>query len=207
MLKIILEKNANMQTIYYSNKNNYSLDVLLAKTIEAIFNEFPKESIKEKTSKWFGENILSIDFKITKVEFKPDKEITFDLIHDFPHYLELACNEFGKGIFLIIDDINGLSNSTKFPNWYKQFTDTLEANLNYNIPLYVLLVSYPEKFGALVRNEPTFGRIFHYEQITKLNDNKVREFFVNSFNKLNMTCNQDALNLMVRFSNGLPLMM
>jgi len=202
-----IRKNAKMQTIYYSNKNNDSLEVLLTKIMEGILNEFPKESIKSKAIKWFGENVSAIDIKLTKVEFKENKEISFDLIHDFPHYLELACEEFDKGIFLIIDDINGLSNSKEFPNWYKQFTDTLEANLDYNIPLYVLLVSYPEKFDMLVRTEPTFGRIFHYEQISKLSDEEVREFFINSFDKVQMTCTKDALDIMVYFSNGLPLMM
>lgn len=33
-----IRKNAGMQTIYYSNKNNDSLDVLLAKIMETIFN-------------------------------------------------------------------------------------------------------------------------------------------------------------------------
>ncbi|MDO5826419.1 MAG: ATP-binding protein, partial [Methanosphaera sp.] len=202
-----VSKFADMKTIYYSNKNNDSLDVLLAKIMENIFNEFPNESRMEKITKCFGENVSSIDIKVTKVEFKPNKEVTYDLIHDFPHYLELSCEEFGKGIFLIIDDINGLSSSSEFPNWYKQFTDTLEADLNYNIPLYILLVSYPEKFNELVRNEPTFGRIFHYEQITNLSDDEVRNFFIDSFKAVQMKCNPDALDLMVHYSNGLPLMM
>jgi len=202
-----VRKYANMQTIYYSNKNNDSLDVLLSKIMEKIFNEFPKESIPEKVKTWFGENVSSIDIKLTKVEFKPDKEITYDLIHDFPHYIKQACDEFGKGIFLIIDDINGLSNSSDFANWYKQFTDTLEADLDYNIPLYVLLVSYPEKFDALVVKEPTFGRIFHYEQLSKLSNEEVKKFFIDSFKDVQMTCTDEALEKMIYYSNGLPLMM
>ena len=202
-----VRKYANMYPIYYSNKNNDSLDVLLAKLMENIFNEFPESSRTEKVRKCFGENVSSIDVKITKVEFKPDKEITYDLIHDFPHYMEQACKEFGKGIFLIIDDINGLSNSSDFPDWYKQFTDTLEANLNYNIPLYVLLISYPENFDALVRQEPTFGRIFRYEEITYLSNDEIRQFFIDSFEGVNMVCTEEALEVMSYFSNGIPLMM
>lgn len=129
------------------------------------------------------------------------------MIHDFPHYIEQAREEFGKGLFLIIDDINGLSNSSEFPNWYKQFTDTLEANLSYNIPLYVLLVSYPEKFNALVSHEPTFGRIFHYEEITYLSDDEIRQFFIDSLDSVNIICTEEALEVMVYFSNGIPLMM
>lgn len=200
-------KYGKMQTIYYSNKNNDSLEVLLTKIVETIFNKFPNDSVQDKVKTWFGENVSSIDFKVTKIDFNPNKNMSYNFVNDFPHYINQACNDFGKGIFLIIDDINGLSNSDEFPNWYKQFADTLEADLDYNIPLYVLLVSYPEKFDKLVRNEPTFGRIFHYESIPKLSDDEVKNFFTYAFEKVGITCEEEALDIMTYFSNGIPLMM
>ena len=56
-----VRKYANMYPIYYSNKNNDSLDVLLAKLMENIVNEFPESSRTEKVRKCFGENVSSID--------------------------------------------------------------------------------------------------------------------------------------------------
>lgn len=56
-----VRKYANMYPIYYSNKNNDSLDVLLAKLMENIINEFPESSRTEKVRKCFGENVSSID--------------------------------------------------------------------------------------------------------------------------------------------------
>lgn len=61
-----VRKYADMHPIYYSNKNNDSLDVLLSKLIENIVNEFPRSSRKEKVTKWFGDNVSSIDVKILK---------------------------------------------------------------------------------------------------------------------------------------------
>lgn len=71
----------------------------------------------------------------------------------------------------------------------------------------MLLVSYPEKFTALVKHDTTFGRIFHYDTIEKLSDEEIRKFFIDSFEKVNMKCTDDALDIMVYFSNGLLLVM
>ena len=87
-----------------------------------------------------------------------------------------------NGVFLIIDDINGLSESKKFVDWYKRFADTIEVNRgDFNLPLYVLFAAYPDKFDSLVYEEPSFGRIFHYDEIDRLSDLEVKEFFKDTF--------------------------
>ncbi len=39
---------------------------------------------------------------------------------------------------------------------------------DYNIPLYILLAGYPEKFNSLVNQDESF-QIFHYNHIDYLN--------------------------------------
>ena len=157
----------------------------------------------------FGK-IESIEFRGIKISFKPDEETSRDLVASF-HYIlnELLTEEFEDYdcIFLIIDDINGLSEQEKFVNWYKRFADTIEVDSSFDLPLYILFAGYPEKFDNLVLQDLSFGRIFHYDEISNLDDEDVRDFFINAFDSVGMKCDEDALELLVLFSQGSPLMM
>ena len=75
------------------------------------------------------------------------------------------------------------------------------------MPLYILFAGYPEKFDNLVLQDLSFGRIFHHEEINNLENTDVREFFINAFDSVGMKCEEDALELLVLFSQGSPLMM
>ena len=154
--------------------------------------------------------IESVGFKGTKIRFKPDEETSRDLVASF-HYIlnELINEEFGDydRIFLVIDDINGLSEQEEFVNWYKRFADTIEVDDSFNLPLYIMFAGYPEKFVCLVLQDLSFWRIFHHEEINNLEDADVREFFVNAFDSAGMKYEYDALELLVMLSQGSPLMM
>ena len=177
---------------------------------EKIFNEIPKDSVINKIKNWFGEHIESVEIKGTKLKFKADNYLANDMVNNFAYYLNEIYKELPneeKGIFLIIDDINGLSESKKFVDWYKSFADIIAVDKNYNIPIYLLLASYPEKFEKLVLQEESFGRIFNFENLTNLSDEEVKEFFIDTFKNINMVCDDEAIEIMTTFSSGLPLMM
>ena len=102
------------------------------------------------------ENILN-SFGVT--EFR-------DVVDNFLFYLNGIYEELetNKGIFLIIDDVDGLSKSDEFVNWYKRFADSIEMR-NYYIPLYILLLGSRDKFNVFVNQDDSFARIFHYDNM------------------------------------------
>ena len=102
------------------------------------------------------ENILN-SFGVTKFR---------DVVDNFLFYLNGIYEELetNKGIFLIIDDVNGLSKSDEFVNWYKRFADSIEMR-NYYIPLYILLLGSRDKFNVFVNQDDSFARIFHYDNM------------------------------------------
>ena len=200
--------NEKMIDVYISNKGNDSLYELTTKIIEGILNKLPKSTIKEKVKNIFGDHIESIEIKGTKIVFKPGP-LKNDIVENFIHYLNRLCQNLpeNKGIFLVIDDINGLSKTKDFVNWYKRMVDTMAVESEYNIPIYFLLASYPEIFEKLVLQDESFARIFRYDNIDYLTDDEVEEFFIDTFKSENMFCKDDALKTMITFSSGLPLMM
>lgn len=205
-----VENNFNMLGVYISNKGNDSIEQLTSWIIEAIFNQLPHESMKDKVLTWFENHIESIDVKGTKLTFKPDKQLQISFKDNFQKFLtDIYYEEFSqkKGIFIIIDDINGLSESKEFVDWYKRLADTIAVTSNNKLPIYFLLAGYPEKFENLVQKEESFGSIFNYDNIDALTDTEVESFFIEIFKQENITISQEALNHMVTFSSGLPLMM
>ena len=194
--------------VYISNKGNHSLENLVKQILEELINYAPKDSVKSKIKNIFGNYVESIEIKGTKLNFKLDEYASKDIVDNFLYYLNKTYEELEtkKGIFLIIDDINGLSESNEFVNWYKRFADSIEMR-DYHIPLYVLLAGYPEKFNILVNQDESFARIFHYDNIDYLNSNEINEFFQDTFNSVGITCDEESLKYMVSFSEGIPLMM
>ena len=197
-----------MVGVYISNKGNHSLENLVKQILEELINSAPKDSIKSKIKNIFGDYVESIEVKGNKFNFKLDEYASRDIVDNFLYYLnksyEKLCTE--KGIFLIIDDINGLSESKEFVDWYKKFADSIEMK-DYNIPLYILLAGYPEKFNSLVNRDESFSRIFHYNHIDYLNSKEITEFFQDTFDSVGIKCDDDSLKYMVTFSEGIPLMM
>lgn len=205
-----LEVRYNMLGVYVSNKGNNSVEELTAMIIEAVFNKLPHDTGKDKIFSWFGRNVESIEIRGNKIHFRPTSILRGSFRSDFSTYLrDIYVEEFSdkySGMLIIIDDINGLSDSDEFVDWYNKLADTIAFNRE-DIPLYFLLESYPEKFDKLVELEPSFGSIFHYNHIGKLSDSEVRQFFINTFGQQDILIEDDALDLMVDYSAGLPLMM
>jgi hypothetical protein len=70
-----------------------------------------------------------------------------------------------------------------------------------------MLIGLPEKRDLLSKIQPSLMRIFRVIEIEKLSDNEVRQFLSQTFEKVNIRIETEAMDLMVRFSSGLPLMM
>ena len=140
-VKEYVEINYGMMGIYVSNKGNDSLNSLISAIIQAFLNKIPRDSLMDKVKSLFS-SIESIEIRGTRVNFKPDEDLINDIERDFPYFLNQIINDLppNNGVFLIIDDINGLSESKKFVDWYKRFADTIEVNRNdFHLPLYIHL--------------------------------------------------------------------
>ena len=203
-------KEFNILSVYVSNKNNNSVDSLVSNVMKALVNKLPPKSRSQKVKTWFGDHVSEINIQGTKLKFNLDKTKEEDIKNNFLDYLTMSYTDLKdsyNAMFIIIDDINGLSESREFVDWYKQFADTVAVDDSYNIPLYFLLEGYQDKFDNLVELEPSFGRIFHYADVDLLEDDEIKSFFNDTFTSLNITIDEDALNFMTEYTSGIPLTM
>ena len=203
-------KKYNMTYAYVSNKGNDSVDKLASNIMKELLEKVPEKSFDEKLKSWFGTHVSEIQLMGTKINFNIDREKENNIKENFPKYLSLAFSDLKEvydGIFIIIDDINGLSESTEFVDWYKNLSDTLSINYKNELPVYFLLEGYPEKFDNMVELEASFGRIFHYAHVDALSDEEVESFYNDTLEKIGISIDEKALSLMVEYASGVPLTM
>lgn len=205
-----VSRKYNMTYAYVSNKGNDSVEKLASNIMKELLEKVPEKSFDEKLNSWFGKHVIEVQFMGTKINFNIDSKKEENIKENFPKYLSLAFSDLKEkydGIFIVIDDINGLSESREFVNWYKNFSDTLVINYKNQIPVYFLLEGYPEKFDNMVELEPSFGRIFHYAHVNELTDDEVKSFYRDTFNKIGIRIDEKELNLMIKYASGVPLTM
>ena len=205
-----VQEEFNLACSYTSNKGNDSIEHLSTNILIQLLNNMPKESRLKRVKNWFGEHVSEVEFIGTKLRFTIDEDKQEKIKDDFVIYLNQAYEDLKKhynGMFIVIDDINGLSKSREFVDWYKRLADTIIVDKHYQVPVYFLLIGYPEKFDNLVELESSFGRIFQYSHIGELTNEEVNDFYKDTFKSIDITIDEEALNLMTKYSSGVPLTM
>ena len=111
-----------------------------------------------------------------------------------------------KGIFLVLDEINGISANPKFAYFIKGLVDT-NAMAKQPVPLLLMLCGVQERRGEMIRHHPPIDRIFDVVETEPLNGAETGEFFSKAFESVQMKVEPDALEVLVRYSAGFPKIM
>jgi hypothetical protein len=181
--------------------------------VSHIFDELLKETRQQKwfnnIAHFFGKYIQEVGLFGVSVSFSPPKDDLSKLVASFPialHNLVKKITDEKKGIFIALDDINGLADKANFANWYKSFVDHVATHYK-NFPVSIMLIGVPERRDHLATLQPSLMRIFRVVEIEKLSDHEVESFIINAFKNADMKLNQEAIKLIVKYSSGFPILM
>ena len=180
LIAFIMEKKYNMLPIIVSNDGVTTLDELITKIIESLINKISNQSWAKKIIHGFGEHVESVGYMGLNLKFHPKNDNFLKAIkEDFPLFIKNICQDIKDkdGIFIIIDDVNGLSSTPEFVNWYKAFVDNMTMRYDGETPVGFLLTSYPENLEKLNRQNSSFSRIFYHFDVDSLETNETKEFF------------------------------
>ena len=133
----VANKNHSMVTAHIMNDSVHTIEELLIQIIERILNSIKSEKWSEKIFKLFGNNIESVGLGGLNIKFKPSESELHNIRDNFAFYLCDLVNQFKDkdGLFIVIDDINGLSDTSDFANWYKSFADTMATSIKKRLLL------------------------------------------------------------------------
>lgn len=204
-----VEEDFHMLPIYVNNEGRDNIEDLIQLILEGMFKELAKTKKGKKIIEDFIGNINEIKLPGVGISLDNKKDFVKNVKNNFAEFLLNISNSLkdNDGIFLIIDDINGLSKTSEFPNWYKGLSETIDFS-DKKVPIAFTLVSYRENFNKLTEHNPSFSRIFHLIEIDHLDDEDIKTFFIDSFEKYDMEFEDNkSLRDMVYYSWGMPLAM
>lgn len=205
-----VEENYQMIPVYLNNEGGTTTEELIRRLLEALFREIYKESWGEKVIKLFVDNIKEIKLGGSGFSLKDHSKLVEDIKKNFVDFMITLCDNLHdkKGVFIVIDDINGLSDNIEFTNWYKGVMETLLFQ-EYDVPVIFTLISYPNEFDNLVNINESFARMFQPIEIDNLANEDIEDFFKSSFEEVGIEFEDgfNSLEPMVYFSWGMPLIM
>jgi AAA+ ATPase superfamily predicted ATPase len=176
------------------------------------FDRLLKESIEkpwhEKVSGYFGKHIRKVGLFGASVELSVNADELDALARDFIPSLRRLLSQLKedrKALLLMLDDINGLAESSEFAHWLKSSVDQI-ATSGEPLPLCVLVVGIEERRQSLIRLQPSLARVFDVIDIRPWSGEETANFYRQSFEKnSSLKINEDALQTMVKFTGGLPV--
>ena len=205
-----VEEDFQMIPIHINNSGGKTIDELIQKLLDELLMEFKKDYLGKSIIDKILNNINEFKVAGTGVSLKENNSIIKNIKKHFADFLITTCKELPEdyGIFIVIDDLNGLSENEKFTDWYKGLFETLTFN-DYHIPIVFTLISYPHEFDKLCLINESFSRMFHLIEIDNLEDYDIEDFFKTSFNNVGIEFEDGykSIEPMVYFSWGMPLIM
>lgn len=184
----------------------------LEEVVRRIFDRFLKVSIGkswyDKVKEFFGEHIQQVGLLDISVEFKAPSADLKRLVNDFTPALRNLINRLKgekSGLFLIVDDINGLAGSADFSNWLKSLVDEIATGTE-PMPLCLLFVGLEERRQSLISLQPSLARVFELIEIHPWSKEETVNFYRTAFSKVDVTIEDDVLNFIARYTGGLPVL-
>ncbi|MFH1882499.1 MAG: ATP-binding protein [Planctomycetota bacterium] len=187
-----------------------SLDEMMGVTFQKLLQDCTDKSLFDKLREIFDDYIAELKFFGMGVEFTKDKSKLHTLVNNFLPALRKIYDEAKKngkkGLILILDDLNGISDVPQFSQFLKSRVDEL-ATSGKPLPIFLVLVGLPERRDELIKHQPSVARIFDVVDLPPMSNSESEDFFINMFSKQNITVTSEALYLMVGLSGGFPMLM
>ncbi len=206
----ILEKKFEIIPIHISNEGVSDLNTLIVQIIETLLNEISDKKWSKKILDFFGENVESVGFLNFSFKLKPKSDDYIEsLVRHFDKFIKdiLDSIEDSNGLLIIIDDVNGLSENPDFANWFRRIYHELTFKYNNEIPLAFIITSFPENLNQLQVHNESFSRLFNHFDLSYLSMEDVKKFYKNKFSSVEIGINDEVLDLISKYSYGMPLMM
>ena len=110
------------------------------------------------------------------------------------------------GVFLVLDELNGIVNNPHFAHFVKGFVEE-NAMATTPLPLLLMLCGVEERRRAMIQCHPPIDRIFDIVEIDKMDRGEMHEFFERSFREANIKVEPAAMEILVKYSAGFPKIM
>lgn len=187
-----------------------TLDEMVRRIFDSLLKATSSESWFEKIRGLFGDFITDVGLFGVSISFSPPKDRLENLVRSFPQAIRALTakikDENKKAILIVLDDLDSLTTTSEFANWYKSFADEV-ATQGAPLPLLIMLVGLPSMMDSLAELQPSLMRIFRLIELDSLSNAEVTEFFKRALGNVNVDIDAGALDTLGSLSSGLPVIM
>jgi hypothetical protein len=207
------ERTYGLHPIYVSLGGAKELDdvalyVLQATIQSGAFVPAKAQKIGNWLSKYIGDQEL-FAFKLKLSALKEDAP-SLKNVTELLKFLGKAVDELKetgvKGIFLVLDEINGISSNPHFSHFIKGLIDQNASSRN-PVPLLLMLCGVEERRREMIRAHEPIDRVFDIITIDAMSQDEMKDFFLKAFDTVPMGVETSALDIIIHYSAGLPKVM
>lgn len=210
-VQFLAEQNYGLHAIYTPLGGADNLDEVGAAILEATLrsgasNATRSEKVRSWLAKYVGEQSL-FGFTVHTEALKKDAPSVASGILPFLSEVKNRLKDTGvKGIFVVLDEINGITSNPKFAHFVKGIVDT-NAMSREPLPLLLMLCGVEERRREMIRQHQPIDRIFDVVEIEAMNKEEVNEFFEKAFGSVQIKVDSKAMDLLIEYSAGFPKIM
>jgi hypothetical protein len=209
----LAEKDYGLHGIYATlggarNLDDVSKAILEATIQSGAFYPTRSEKVKDWLAKYIGEQKLfglTLNAEALKKD-APNFSTPFGMLGFLTGAKEHLEDTEVKGIFLVLDEINGITADPQFSHFIKGIVDT-NALSNLPLPLLLMICGVEERRREMIQKHQPIERIFDIVEIDPLNEEEMKEFFQRAFTTVNMTVEPGAMSMLTLYSAGFPKIM
>lgn len=166
------------------------------------------ERIREWLARYVGkQNLLGLSVNMEALKKDAPGLATPFALLDF---LQEAHNRLngagGRGILLVLDEINGIAGTKPFAQFLKGLVDANAAG-KPPVPLMLMLCGVEELRGDMIRKHEPVARVFDVVGIHPMSESEMEDFFDLAFKNVQMTVEPAAMALLTHYSAGFPKIM
>ncbi len=112
----------------------------------------------------------------------------------------------GKGLFWVVDEINGIAAEPFFAQFVKSLIDT-NAFSGKPLPLLLMLCGVEERRREMIRTHQPTDRLFDVLDINPLTQAEMEQFYRSAFEEVGVTATAEAMRWMTKAAAGSPKLM
>lgn len=206
--RVIAEKNSAILGIHVFLGGVNSLQEMVRRIFEKLLKDNIDRPWYQRIKSFLGQHVREVGLFGVTVEFSADEQDLNQLVNQFAFSMRRLIEQLGngkKGIMLVLDDINGIAGSEEFANWLKSLVDEVSTS-DQPLPMLLVLVGLPERRSQLLKSQPSLARVFDPIEIKKLSRGETDNFYRQSFSKVGIQINQEALDTLWQYSGGYPVL-
>lgn len=185
------------------------MEEMIGRICQRLLLESTDKTIFGELKEMLGKYIKQVDLFGISLEFTREKSELRILLDNFLPLIRKiyeSIKKQKKGIVLILDDLNGITENPEFAHFLKSFIDELAISQK-PLPLLLILVGVSDRRKDLGKHQPSVVRIFEVIELSPMAEMETCDFFKKTYGSQDIFIPDDILLYIAQLSGGLPMFM